>query len=470
MTQYNILDIVELSNYSKLNLLYSKIRSLKKDPYEDNERIVFVYHPDSADKLYIVKELLDFVDIPDYFVIFSSDSTTLKFELDFIPTDIHCIYPWINLEISQSGKIAPCCTYKSSASDNSFIQKEKIVNVYNNSHWHKIRDQFRAGQFPAGCVICQKHEAVGLKSMRQDAKFKFKDIYYTIDYLQDDANNLQLLDLKLGNECNLSCRICDSKASSKIAEFNVRQGLLSKDSYLKIKDETKWAEDENFYNQLYQIAHNLKYLDIYGGEPLMIRRHYDFLRTLVDLDVAKNIEIDYNSNGTIYSDKFFDIWKNFKRVKISFSIDDIGDRFELQRNGAIWNSVQENIKKFINKKSDKFIIDVFTTVNIMNVMYLPELIQWESTQGFSNPLSVRLLHDPKFLSIENITLDAKMLLIEKFKKYIDYPVIEMMLKKIISITPAESNLDFLEYTKNLDRLRDQSFSATHIDMAKAMGL
>jgi hypothetical protein len=213
-------------------------------------------------------------------------------------------------------------------------------------------------------------------------------------------------------------------------------------------------------------AQNLKYLDLYGGEPLMSKNHFNFLRKLIDLGVAGNIQIDYNSNGTVYSEKFFDLWDHFKSVKISFSIDDVEDRFEYQRNGANWSQLNDNIRKYCAKISDKFTIDIFPTINIQNVYYLPELLLWAQTVNL--PISFSILHGPAFLSIQNIPNDARAAIIAKLQPFVHYDVINAVINVLEQTTDCNSHA-FNEYMKTLDRERSQNFQQSHKEIAELMG-
>ena len=53
---------------------------------------------------------------------------------------------------------------------------------------------------------------------------------------------------------------------------------------------------------------------------------WKFLERLVEEGVSKNIEISYNTNGTVFDDKFNDIWKEFQSVTLGVSIDGVGER------------------------------------------------------------------------------------------------------------------------------------------------
>ena len=71
--------------------------------------------------------------------------------------------------------------------------------------------------------------------MRQRAKYKFKEIYYRLNYQKENINNLQLFDLNLGNSCNLGCKICEKYSSSTIAEQELAAGTISTVEFQSLK-------------------------------------------------------------------------------------------------------------------------------------------------------------------------------------------------------------------------------------------
>ena len=277
--------------------------------------------------------------------------------------------------------------------------------------------------------------------------YKRQEIYYRLDYQKEDINNLQLFDLNLGNSCNLGCKICNRTSSSTIAEQEHTNGIISTVEFQTLKQSVKWADTEEFWDQLLEVLENIKYLDLYGGEPLMSKLHFKFLRRLIELDVAKNIKIDYNTNGTIYSDHFFDLWQHFKEIKISFSIDDIGDRFEAQRVGANWNQVSENIKKYNSRRSKKFITEVYPTVNVQNVYWLPELLAWISTEKFDH-IAFNILHQPQSYNILSLKPQAKLAVIEKLKQYPQFEI-------------CNSVIQLLNVAKSIDKLQSIRYNISH---------
>jgi MoaA/NifB/PqqE/SkfB family radical SAM enzyme len=468
-TKYSVIDLIDLNTFTDPGELYKRVLKLKRDQFQNQERIVFVY---SKNKLKFLLEILSEIDIPNFFIIILSHDKTISANnitviyyigecidnnISFDLSDIHCIYPWVNIVIQNSGHLNPCCAYKGTPEHN-------ITNILLESYYesmHNLRDLFRSGQKSDNCKVCWKNEAAGIPSMRQMAKHKLQDIYYLIDYSKDIFSNLQMLDLKLGNTCNLSCRICNNTASSKIAKEDLLHNKISNKKFIEIKKASQWSESEEFQDQLLSVANNLTYLDIYGGEPLLSKTHFKFLNQLIELGVADKIKIDYNTNGTVYSEKFFEYWAHFKEIKLSFSIDDIGRRFELERNGASWETVCNNINKFNLKKSIRFKTDVYPTVSILNVYYIPELLDWINHQEFSQPPSFNTLMDPNYFAINNLPVSVKNIVAEKLN------CVEQ-LRPIVNYMMQEGN-DLIDTTiqqiRLLDQIRGQNFADTHLDFA-----
>ena len=469
---YSVIEFVDLTEYTALNELYSKLVSLKKEEYQDNERIVFFYDIHFIKIIELVQEILITVDIPEFFTIFKEGAIQRTNSLDFNFSDTQCIYPWLNLELGLLGEIRPCCTYRGNIVNNnqiSSIKNSNIKEVYLSDYMKNLRESFRQGIKPKECSTCWSNEAANIPSMRQRAQYKFKEIYYKLNYQDENFDNLQLFDLKLGNSCNLSCRICSAESSSKIADSDLKAGRLTNDNYIKLQNAVAWAEADNFWDQLLPAVNNIKYLDIYGGEPLISQKHFTFLKKLIELDVAKNIKIDYNTNGTVFSEKFFELWDHFKEVKLSFSIDNIGERFELERNGVAWDIVAENIKKFNSRRSEKFITDVFPSINIQNVLYVPELLEWIDSQQFSSRVSLNIVYDPSYLSILSMTREARELVLDKLNSYADNDIIKSIINLIENSPAIDLANEFISYMKTLDVERQQNFAKTHPDIAKAMG-
>jgi MoaA/NifB/PqqE/SkfB family radical SAM enzyme len=166
-------------------------------------------------------------------------------------------------------------------------------------------------------------------------KHVLPDEHWTVD-----AKPLMFLDLKLGNICNLKCRICGSWSSSQYATEEItwtdpsdrKQSM----AYQMLRAGAWPRENQNFWQEIDQCLTDIRYIEFTGGEPFMIDEHFDMLQGIVDRGIAHQVEIHYNTNGTHFPERGPDIWRHFKTVEIAFSVDDIGARFEYQRTNAAW--------------------------------------------------------------------------------------------------------------------------------------
>ena len=80
-----------------------------------------------------------------------------------------------------------------------------------------MRKEFLDGKLPEVCTRCWSEEDAGRTSKRMHTLDRLKDILKHEEEGTEKPKQLYFLDLKLGNICNLKCRICGSWSSSKYA-------------------------------------------------------------------------------------------------------------------------------------------------------------------------------------------------------------------------------------------------------------
>jgi MoaA/NifB/PqqE/SkfB family radical SAM enzyme len=227
------------------------------------------------------------------------------------------------------------------------------------------------------------------------------------------AKPLMFLDLKLGNICNLKCRICGSWSSSTFAAEELqwlRHGEEKKTSpHYQMLQQGAWPrENIKFWSEIDQVVDQIRYIEFTGGEPFMIQEHFDMLQGMVDRGIAGQVEIHYNTNGTQWPEQAESIWKHFKTVEIAFSIDDVGPRFEYQRTNAVWSEVCDNIQRFkqLRQRSPNIRLQACITVNVFNVYYLEHVANWAVQQGFDF-IYWNMMHDAYYFSIATLPDKAK---------------------------------------------------------------
>jgi sulfatase maturation enzyme AslB (radical SAM superfamily) len=146
----------------------------------------------------------------------------------------------------------------------------------------------------------------------------------------------------------------------------VFKGTEFEKSYFKCDIRTEWFRDTKFYDELLTQCDELEEVWINGGEPTLIKEHGYFLEKLIENGKSKDINLHYSLNMTDVPDRFIEIWKKFKNVRIHLSIDDLDERNDYIRYGSKWNNIMDNFKKIIEYK-DVFRIEVCQTVSAYNV-------------------------------------------------------------------------------------------------------
>lgn len=332
-----------------------------------------------------------------------------------IPTPNFCVLPWISLEASPIGTVRPCCLARNEIVDSNGEQyrlgKAHLKDIQNSDHMRNLRQNFLNGVRISDCSRCWAEEDAGRTSKRMHTLDRLKHIV-TDDHWTIDAKPLMFLDFKLGNICNLKCRICGPWSSSTYAveeiTHDVDQYRKNSFAYQMIKQGRWPRENDAFWEDLSQHVNEIRYLEFTGGEPFMIQEHFDLLQILVASGHAQDVEVHYNTNGTIYPHGAEEIWRHFKHVEIAFSIDDVGERFEYQRSGAKWDEVNGHIALFreMRNRNPNISLQVCTTVNVFNVMYLEDVAAWIDQQDFDF-VYWNMLHDGPQFCIANLSQQAK---------------------------------------------------------------
>jgi organic radical activating enzyme len=293
------------------------------------------------------------------------------------------------------------------------------------------------------------------------------------DWTQD-AKPLMFLDLKLGNICNLKCRICGPWSSSQFAteELNSmpREEQKSSHAYQMLRAGAWPRENEQFWSQIDTVLTDIRYIEFTGGEPFMIAEHFDMLQGIVDRGIAHQVEIHYNTNGTQWPERGPDIWKHFKTVEIAFSIDDIGERFEYQRTNADWAVVLDTITSFqyLKDQMPNIQLQCCSTVNIFNVRYINELAHWIARQKFDF-VYWNMMHDAWYFSIATLPDLVKAGITEHLRTADVPPLYREEFTRIVDFMNGGASTDgFMTRMKiaDLDRKRNQDFAAICPEMAQ----
>jgi organic radical activating enzyme len=397
-----------------------------------------------------------------------------------IPHDQFCVLPWVSLEASPIGTVRPCCLADDELVDNEgkkfSLLTADFADIQNSNSMQTLREEFLAGRRPQTCRKCWNEERAGRKSKRMHTLDRMKHMGISSEWTTD-AKPLMFLDLKLGNICNLKCRICGSWSSSQFATEELNDMHPDEDkkkshAYTMLRAGAWPRENQQFWQEIDQVLGDIRYIEFTGGEPFMIDQHFDMLQGIVDRGIAHQVEIHYNTNGTQYPERGPEIWRHFRTVEIAFSIDDLHERFEYQRTNAAWADVEANIARFrlLRAAMPHLQLQCCSTVNVFNVRYIDELAQWIVQQGFDF-VYWNMMHDAWYFSIGCLPDSAKAVISQHLRSANVPPEYREEFDRIVDFMNNGASTDgFMTVMKirDLDRKRQQNFRTVSAEMAELL--
>ena len=396
-----------------------------------------------------------------------------------LPNEKFCVLPWISLETSPIGTVRPCCLAEEELRDDAGekfnLMTAQFSNIQNSHGMRTLRQEFLDGKQPETCRKCWREERSGRTSKRMHTIDRLKHMLPDQAWTAD-AKPLMFLDLKLGNICNLKCRICGSWSSSQfateeLAHMDLAPGQSKKDTFhYQMLRQGAWPkENPVFWRELAGVADQIRYLEFTGGEPFLIAEHFDLLQRLVDQGLAHKIEIHYNTNGTQWPEAAEAVWQHFRHVEIAVSIDDVGARFEYQRTGARWTEVLINLDRLRSLRSRRtnISLQVCATVNVFNVCYLEELSHWIDQQNFDF-VYWNMMHEAYYFSISTLPESAKRTITQRLQLAQVTPWHRQEFDRIIDFMNGGASLDGFNMRReiaNLDRRRNQNLALVEPEFA-----
>jgi organic radical activating enzyme len=368
-----------------------------------------------------------------------------------------CILPFIHLATHPIGTVTPCCItdmdndMSTSKKDglNMFLDKDPIEEIANSVNFKEVRRKMISGEFPSECKTCYFYEKNKIYSKRMESNLKFSHLIdEALENTEEDGTlksvNYKYIELRLGTVCNLKCVTCNPFSSNRWNEdVDAFKDTEFEKNYFRCDIRTEWFRSQTFYDELLTKCDGLEEVWINGGEPTLIKEHAYFLEKLIEDGRAKNVNLHYSINMWSIPDKFIEIWKKFKHVRLHLSIDDIGERNDYIRHGSKWSSIMNSFDKILQYR-DIFRLEVCQTVSCLNVSNIDEFKRFFNQ--YNMVIAHNYVHHPSFLHVsilptemkqdilnnlvhlredERLRLEAELLKdtneeeFEKFKSYID---------------------------------------------------
>jgi glutamate-1-semialdehyde 2,1-aminomutase len=136
---------------------------------------------------------------------------------------------------------------------------------------------------------------------------------------------------------------------------------------------------------------------------------------MIESGNAGNCVLRYNSNGVDLPDRLFELWRHFKQVKFNFSIDAVGDKNDYIRYPSKWDNIVQNLHR-LDHTPDNVIVNIACAVQLLNVLYVPELVRWKQQQNFrkvnlpphgAGLVGTHLVYLPSYLNVRVLPPELK---------------------------------------------------------------
>jgi len=370
--------------------------------------------------------------------------------------DTFCILPFMHLATSASGNLRVCCN--STPGENFILKldgspykiyKDDIREAWNSDTYKTIRRQLLNSERPDMCVRCFREEDSGISSPRQSWNQKWQE---DKTYSEDTPFEVKYIDLRLGNLCNLRCRMCNPYASNQwLKEWHLISDELQVEEYSRLK-RMDWPNNEKMWKNIIPLLDSVEEIYLTGGEPTIIKEQHKILDYLIDNNIAHRVRLKYNTNLTNIPEALVSKWVKFKRVQLNCSIDAVGKLDRYIRYPSDWSIIAANFN--ILSVAKNVYIEIHCTVQMYNILRLTELIDWATPYNFK--IYFNILNHPDWLNIRVLPQSLKRCVEEKLKNYYHLPKV----KGIVAYMNTEdwSNLldMFFSNTHKLDASRTES--------------
>lgn len=247
--------------------------------------------------------------------------------------------------------------------------------IFENGNYQQIIDQQKDnlinGIQDPSCQYCWSLENAGKPSDRTLVYLKNFDDDKFVNY-QTNLITPSVVEVNLGNECNLQCMYCNPKFSSKW-ESDVSskpyKTLTDRHHFLLSKYKHNDRIDQNL--KFLKSTGNLHKLNIIGGEPLRNKHLWTILEEVENVEELHLVTNLMTTKEVI--DRLFSYAHKFKKIVLGVSLDATGEIAEFVRHGLVYDDFISNLDYIIknyNKNSSIIVLSLLTSLSVRDIANL----------------------------------------------------------------------------------------------------
>jgi MoaA/NifB/PqqE/SkfB family radical SAM enzyme len=233
-----------------------------------------------------------------------------------------------------------------------------------------------------------------------------------------------------------------------------------------------YMDDHKLFDEVLKPTHELRRLNIAGGETFINQRFIEILDFLIDSG-ANHIHFDLPTNATHINDEIIQRLRSFPHIQLGLSLDGVGETYEYIRYPARWNVVEANVRKLLQSG---FACHAQPVIQIYNVLRLPELYRYCDTLGIR--VAEMILFEPARLAISILPPKARKAAAARLLRYCESECRIEDKSSRLSLVQHLSDLtspadpikirEFMIFTNDLDATRGQSFRRAHPELVELL--
>jgi radical SAM protein with 4Fe4S-binding SPASM domain len=274
-----------------------------------------------------------------------------------------CPAPWTSIYFDPAGEVDNCCVAKNYLGN---VNTDSIQNIIFSEKNQQVKQHMLDNKEVDGCKWCfNKSHSLQQLMLRSMPKFEESALYSSTENF-----NLQYLDVRWSNTCNLACVYCSPTYSSLWAQEldqEVRLDRSAKDKLL---------------NYVLENIKTLKHIYMAGGEPLLMKENDLVVSALAEHNPECSVKVNTNLTQ-VKSNKLFNNLTQLKNCDWLVSVEAMGNKFEYIRFPAKWHEFEENLeilKSSVPMQKIGFNM-VFTSLNGLEFW---DTVDWLMLQGFGS--------------------------------------------------------------------------------------
>jgi MoaA/NifB/PqqE/SkfB family radical SAM enzyme len=398
----------------------------------------------------------------------------------YLSSKTFCAAPWVHFLTLPDGSVLPCCRAKEALrrpDGSGFnIRQEGPEEIWNSPAYKQIRQSLLNGEKISHCTSCYEIEADNFTSYRQVFNRNYIESHGAqrrqafLDRLVDPSDPLTVrkplfFDIRMGNICNLKCRMCGPGLSSQIEKDDIASAWVGKSSEIRIGESVDdWPEAADLLTQLKDFSIDAVRLELVGGEPTLNRGQMEILKHFVDRDLAGRVELLMITNMTNAQERVYNLVNQFRHPNVHISVEAVGPVNDYIRFPGKWDAIAAQFAK-IRRKFKNISFGVSPTFQAYNVLNVCDLFDW--CQDNDVPFtSGNILMYPDWLSVRVLPYPVRIVAAEKLEAWAGTRADALANKKDVlelagylrdpNQTATEDQIDaFVRYTNDLDRSRKQ---------------